>query len=34
VLAKYPGILAGIQGWSEQASRVVKDASLGAYPVM
>ncbi|HYC41968.1 MAG TPA: OsmC domain/YcaO domain-containing protein [Noviherbaspirillum sp.] len=36
VLAKYPGILAGIQGLEEQGFPVlVKDASLGsAYPVM
>lgn len=36
VLAKYPGIMAGIQGLEEQGFPVlVKDASLGgAYPVM
>jgi ribosomal protein S12 methylthiotransferase accessory factor len=36
VLAKYPGIVAGIQGLEEQGFPVlVKDASLGgAYPVM
>jgi ribosomal protein S12 methylthiotransferase accessory factor len=36
VLAKYPGILAGIQGLEEQGFPVlVKDASLGGvYPVM
>jgi ribosomal protein S12 methylthiotransferase accessory factor len=36
VLAKYPGILAGIQGLEEQGFPVLmKDASLGgAYPVM
>src|SRR3546814_5242003 len=36
VLAKYPGILAGIQGLEEQGFPVlVKDASLGgSYPVM
>jgi ribosomal protein S12 methylthiotransferase accessory factor len=36
VLAKYPGILAGIQGLEEQGFPVlVKDASLGgAYPLM
>jgi len=36
VLAKYPGILAGIQGLEEQGFQVlVKDASLGGvYPVM
>jgi ribosomal protein S12 methylthiotransferase accessory factor len=36
VLAKYPGILAGIQGLEEQGFPVlVKDASLGgAYPMM
>jgi ribosomal protein S12 methylthiotransferase accessory factor len=36
VLAKYPGILAGIQGLEQQGFPVlVKDASLGgAYPVM
>lgn len=36
VLAKYPGILAGIQGLEEQGfSVLVKDASLGgAFPVM